>query len=789
MPSRADSPLMAANGVTSSLWDMSPDMLAVASRNGHLTAVNPSWEKTLGYSPAELTSRPYLDFVHPDDIAKTVEEAEALFGSDHVTVSFENRWQANDGNYRWLAWSASPSDDPEAIWCIVRDVTDHRVEEFARADQLDRLRQPDVKANAVVCEVFTGTAGRVQAAQKRQANEHHYRLVAENATDVVLRVGVDGIVEWASPAVAVLLGWQPEQFVGRRYANFLHPDNRAHAAGNHAAVMRGESASGHVQVKCADGSYRWVAATSRPFRDDAGMVIGRIVGWTDAEAEMEARAALREFEEQYRLLSENSTGVVWRLDCDSVMRWVSPSLESVLGWRPGELLGTKPLQLTHPADQQDVTMKLAEMFEGTQIPQFELRMRTAYGSYRWMSIQVRPTASADGSVKGVIVGLRDVHREVVARQRIARSESMFRLALDGAPQGMAVVGLDLEFMEVNTALCAMLHRDEEWLLAHTVRDVVHPVDLEADVSGRHQIIRGAVDTQVHERRWLKADGSELWVLHSTGLLRDEQGRPLFYVLHVQDITDAHRAREFEEQYRLLAENSTGVVWRLDSDSVMRWVSPSLESVLGWRPEQLIGTQPLELTHPADQRDVTIKLAELFYGTQIPQFELRMRTADSSYLWMSIQVRPTTSADGSVNGVIVGLRDVHEEVLARQRVARSERLFHLAMDGAPQGMAVVGLHLRFLEVNTALCGMLGRDEQWLLAHTVRDVVHPDEIELDLLGRDELLSGAAETQVHERRWLKSDGSELWVLHSTGLLRDEQGMPLFYVSHVQDNTDAHD
>ena len=87
----------------------------------------------------------------------------------------------------------------------------------------------------------------------------------------------------------------------------------------------------------------------------------------------------------------------------------------------------------------------------------------------------------------------------------------------------------------------MLHRDEEWLLAHTVRDVVHPDDLEADVSGRHQIIRGAVDTQVHERRWLKADGSELWVLHSTGLLRDEQGRPLLSgaaETQVHD-TDAH----------------------------------------------------------------------------------------------------------------------------------------------------------------------------------------------------------------------------------------------------------
>ena len=116
------------------------------------------------------------------------------------------------------------------------------------------------------------------------------------------------------------------------------------------------------------------------------------------------------------------------------------------------------------------------------------------------------------------------------------------------------------------------------------------------------------------------------------------------------------------------------------------------------------------------------------------------------------------------------------------------MFRLAMDGAPQGMAVVGLDLKFVEVNAALCAMVGRDEEWMLSHSMPDVMNPDDAEQDLAGLGALVSGSAEMQVHERRWLKSDGSELWVLNSTGLMRDEELMPVYYVSHVQDITDAY-
>jgi PAS domain S-box-containing protein len=135
------------------------------------------------------------------------------------------------------------------------------------------------------------------------------------------------------------------------------------------------------------------------------------------------------------------------------------------------------------------------------------------------------------------------------------------------------------------------------------------------------------------------------------------------------------------------------------------------------------------------------------------------------------------------------KDAGDELrILTQRLSESERLFRLAMDRAPHGMALIRLDLTFQQVNQALCTMLGRDEQWLLSHSLADVIHPDDRVIELAELNDMLTGTAATTVEESRWVTGDGSVVWVIHSTALLLDAQDVPLFYVSHVLDNTDAH-
>ncbi|MEI8080601.1 MAG: diguanylate cyclase [Actinomycetes bacterium] len=236
-------------------------------------------------------------------------------------------------------------------------------------------------------------------------------------------------------------------------------------------------------------------------------------------------------------------------------------------------------------------------------------------------------------------------------------------------------------------------------------------------------------------------------------------------------------------YRVVAENSTDVAWLLSDSLLIRWVSPSSDSIMGWRPDQLVGTDPQELIHPEDQQLLDYRRALSPPGSTAPCYEVRKRMANSCYRWVSVQVRATTDVDGSFNGAVVGLRDVHDDVLAREATADSELLFRRALEGAPQGIAIVGLHFGFVQVNQALRTLIDREPPWFAAHSVRDVIHAEDLEPDMTDRDDLLKGQTCQKVREQRWLRADSSVVWVLHSISLLRDGDGMPLFYVSHVKD------
>ncbi len=114
-------------------FDYSIDMLCIAGTDGYFKRVNPAFERILGWSVDELLARQFLDFVHPDDLAKTEREI-ATLAQGLPTISFENRYMCFDGSERILAWTAHPEPGTGLIYAIARDVTDlHREREEARA--------------------------------------------------------------------------------------------------------------------------------------------------------------------------------------------------------------------------------------------------------------------------------------------------------------------------------------------------------------------------------------------------------------------------------------------------------------------------------------------------------------------------------------------------------------------------------------------------------------------------------------------------------------------------------
>lgn len=117
------------NSVVAQAWaleerffELSIDMLCVLGFNGYFRRLNAAWERTLGFSLDELTSRPFIEFVHPDDRARTLNQNGQVRGGGQA-LSFENRYLCKDGSFRWLRWNARPDPAQQVIYSVARDVT------------------------------------------------------------------------------------------------------------------------------------------------------------------------------------------------------------------------------------------------------------------------------------------------------------------------------------------------------------------------------------------------------------------------------------------------------------------------------------------------------------------------------------------------------------------------------------------------------------------------------------------------------------------------------------------
>jgi len=120
-------------------FEVSIDMLCQLGFDGYFKRLNPAWERTLGFTIEELKSRPFIEFVHPDDRERTLDQNARVRAGDQA-VGFENRYLCKDGSYRWLLWNAAPEFGERTIYSVARDITARKRAEEDRERLVRELR-------------------------------------------------------------------------------------------------------------------------------------------------------------------------------------------------------------------------------------------------------------------------------------------------------------------------------------------------------------------------------------------------------------------------------------------------------------------------------------------------------------------------------------------------------------------------------------------------------------------------------------------------------------------------
>lgn len=251
-----------------------------------------------------------------------------------------------------------------------------------------------------------------------------------------------------------------------------------------------------------------------------------------------------------------------------------------------------------------------------------------------------------------------------------------------------------------------------------------------------------------------------------------------------------RLRESEQWFAATLRCVGDGVIAIDSDSRVRFMNPPAESVTGWSFDDALGREVNEILHLKNKntgapvasplhralRDDTV--TRIDYGTLLTARDGSMRPVDDS-------AAPIRGEDGRVLGAVLVLRDVSERVRAEESLRQSEERFRNAFDFAPAGMALVALDGRFLQVNNAICYLLGHGEQELVGMSEWRFTHPDDAATERACLSELLSGRAPAVQFEKRYRHRGNPETWVLASVSLLR-ERDEPVCYLYQIYDLTE---
>ena len=129
-----------ANELEDRFFALSIDLLCLLNFNGYFKRLNPAWERTLGFTRDELMSKPFIEFVHPEDRERTLKQNAAVRAGGQA-LSFENRYMCKDGSYKWFRWNAAPDTSGSVIYSVARDITASKHAEEEREQLVTELQR------------------------------------------------------------------------------------------------------------------------------------------------------------------------------------------------------------------------------------------------------------------------------------------------------------------------------------------------------------------------------------------------------------------------------------------------------------------------------------------------------------------------------------------------------------------------------------------------------------------------------------------------------------------------
>ncbi|MEZ4711762.1 MAG: PAS domain S-box protein [Caldilineaceae bacterium] len=376
-------------------------------------------------------------------------------------------------------------------------------------------------------------------------------------------------------------------------------------------------------------------------------------------------------------------------------------------------------------------------------------------------------------------------RQVELRQ----SERRFRSAFEQAAVGMAHLDLQGRYLRVNERLCDILGYTRHDLLQKTFAEITHPADLHADETQMARQLAGELLIHSMEKRYLRGDGTYVWTTMTASIVHDEAGVAQYGLVVVEDISARKRAdaalRRSEVQFRAVQQatpdgymifeamhDETGAI----VDFLWLYTNPAAEQITGRSHEYLLGKRLL-VEMPGNRTEGLFDA----YVQVVETGEVWQREFQYAHEGFNHWFRTTAAKAG--DGIAVAFTDITANKQIEKALAESERRFRSTFEQAAVGMAHTDPDGYYVQVNERLCEIVGYPRAELLQKRFIDLVHPDEQERSAALNAQLISGERPSYAVEKRYIRRDGSLVWVHVTASSVYDEAGDIVYRLAVVED------
>jgi PAS domain S-box-containing protein len=376
-------------------------------------------------------------------------------------------------------------------------------------------------------------------------------------------------------------------------------------------------------------------------------------------------------------------------------------------------------------------------------------------------------------------------------RKLHESQERFRGVFEHAPSGIAVVGLDGHILQVNSAFCRILGYSERELLSKAWEELIHPDDLWLASESREQLSRDPLACVDTERRYIHSSGTAVWARVRVSLVRDDGGRQLYCVAHVEDVTERKRTeealRESEDRFRIMADSCPEMLWITDAAGAILFINRAYREICGVTSEQVAGYQWQLTIHPEDAAEYVGTFQRAVRERTASRAEGRFRGALGEWRWVFSHAEPRFSPSGEFLGHVGLSLDITERKQAEQALLASEEKFRELAENirevfwvmSPTTNETIYISPAYEEVWGRSCESLYRDPM-----SFTHAMHPDDLEEAHLWFARQVAG--ELIDSEYRIRTPEGQEKWIRDRAFPIRDRAGQLIRVVGIAEEITE---